>query len=72
MSVVCMQISNFGNRYQDRSLFRQVSIGRIVDYFQRAVVNLDLFGLGAGTVISLFLLISFFQAAHSGAQKGVI
>jgi hypothetical protein len=68
-----MQISNFGNGYQNGSLFRQVSIGHIVDYFQRAVVNLDLFGPGAGTVISLFLLISFFlQAAHSGAQKGVV
>ncbi|MFZ3377876.1 MAG: hypothetical protein WA183_20200 [Chthoniobacterales bacterium] len=67
-----MQISNFGNGYQNGSLFRQVSIGHIVDYFQRAVVNLDLFGPGAGTVISLFLLISFFQAAHAGAQKGVV
>jgi hypothetical protein len=67
-----MQTSNFGSGHQNRSLFGQVSISHIVDYFQRAVVNLDLFGPGAGTVISLFRLISFFQAAHSGAQKGVV
>ena len=67
-----MQTSNFGSGHQNGSLFRQVSIGHIVDYFQRTVVNFDLFGPGAGAVISLFLLISFFQAAHSGAQKGVV
>jgi hypothetical protein len=67
-----MQTSNFGNGCQNGSLFGQVSVGHIVDYFQRAAVNLDLFGPGAGTVISLFLLISFFQAAYSGAQKGVV
>ena len=67
-----MQTLNFGSGNQNGSLFGQVSIGHIVDYFQRAVVNLDLFGPGAGAVISLFLLISFFQAAHSGAHKGVV
>jgi hypothetical protein len=73
MSIGCMQTSNFGDRYQNGRLLRQLSIGHVVDYFQRTVLNLDLFGPVSGTVISLFLLISFFvQAAHSGAQKGVI
>ena len=73
MSVDCMQTSNLGDRYQNGRLLRQLSIGHVVDYFQRAVLNLDLFGPVSGAVITLFLLISFFlQAAHSGAQKGVI
>jgi hypothetical protein len=67
-----MRALNFGSGHQNGSLFGQVSMGHIVDYFQRAVVNFDLFGPGAGTVISFFLLISFFQAAHSGAHKGVV
>jgi hypothetical protein len=73
MSVGSMQTSNLGDRYQNGRLLGRLPFGHVVDYFQRTVLNLDLFGPVSGTVISLFLLISFFvQAAHSGAQKGVI
>jgi hypothetical protein len=65
-----MQTLNFGSGNQNGSLFGQVSIGHIVDYFQRAVVNLDLFGPGAGTVISLFLLISFFKRRMLAHRRG--
>jgi hypothetical protein len=72
-----MQTSNLGSRHQKGRLFRrvvrQLSIGQAVDHFQRALFYPDLFGPGAGAVISLFVLISFFlQGAHSGAEKGVI
>jgi hypothetical protein len=72
-----MQTSNFGSKHQHRRRFRQVvrrlSIGQAVDHFQRALLNLELFGPGVGAILSLFLLISIFhQGAHSGAEKGVI
>ena len=73
MSGSCMQTSNLGDRYQNGRLLGRLPIGHVVDYFQRTVLNFDLFGPVSGAVISFFLLISLFlQAAHSGAQKGVI
>jgi len=45
------------------------------DYFQRALINLELFGLGIGAIIIIgaLLLISLFQqAVHYGTNKGVI
>ena len=68
-----MKISKFGNGRLFRRAARQVWIGQLAGYSQRAVLNLKLFGPGADAAISLSLLISFFlQAAHFGASKGVI
>jgi hypothetical protein len=48
-------------------------INRVGDYFQYAIVNLQLFGLGTGAVASLALLVSLFSHwTHSGAEKGVL
>jgi hypothetical protein len=50
-----------------------VPINRVVDYFQYAIVNLQLFGLGTGAVASLAVLVSLFSHwAPSGAEKGVL
>jgi hypothetical protein len=50
-----------------------VPINRVVDYFQHAIVNLQLFGLGTGAVASLALLVSLLSHwTHSGAEKGVL
>ena len=77
MSGAHMKISKFGSRHENGRLFRraarQVWIGQAAGHSQRAVLNLNLFGLVAGAAISLSLLISFFlRAAHFGAPKGVI
>jgi hypothetical protein len=77
MSGGYMQTSNFQIRHGHGRLFRRVieriSIGRVVDRFQRALLYLDLFGPTSCAIISLLLLISSFQqVAHSGAEKGVI
>jgi hypothetical protein len=50
-----------------------VSINQVVDRFQYAIVNLQLFGLGTGAVGSLALLVSLFRhGTHSGVEKGVL
>jgi len=77
MSGAHMKVSKFGSRHENGRLFRraarQVCIGQVAGHSQRAVLNLNLFGPGAGAAISVSLLISFFlQAAHFGAPKGVI
>jgi hypothetical protein len=79
VSGVGMQISNFRSRRQNGQLFRQVvkkvSIGHVVDHFQRELLNLELFGPGCGAIVisCLFLLISLsHQGGHSGVEKGVI
>src|ERR1700676_4390553 len=79
MSGDCMQTSNFDSTHQECCLARpvaeRISIAGVVDHLQGALFNLELFGPGCAAIVisSLFVLISFFvQAAHSGAQKGVI
>ena len=77
MSGGCMQTLNFGSRHQCSRLFRRVferlSIGRIIDHFQRTLLYLDLFGPTSCAMIGLLLLIpSFQQGTHSAAGKGVI
>jgi hypothetical protein len=72
-----MQISNFGNRPQRggrlRRFARQVSLDRAINHFQGVLLYLDYFGFCAALTTSLFAFFSFFlQAAHSGAQEGVI
>ena len=72
-----MQTSDITN--QDSRLLepvvKRMSIGQVVDHFQRALINLELFGPGIGAIFisGALLLISLLQhAAHSGANKGVI
>ncbi len=77
MSGGCMQTSNFETRHGHGRLFRRVieriSIGGVVDRFQRGLLYLDLFGPTSCAMISLLLLISSFQqVVHSGGEKGVI
>ena len=79
MSVTRMQTSDIGTRHQDCRLLepvvKRVSIGQVIDHFQRALINLELFGLGIGAIIIIgaLLLISLFQqAVHYGTNKGVI
>jgi hypothetical protein len=72
-----MQTLNFGSRHQCSRLFRRVferlSIGRLIDHFQRALLYLDLFGPTSCAMVGLLLLISSSQqGTHSGAEKGVI
>jgi len=72
-----MKRLNFGNRSRNShavsGLVECVSINRLVDYFQYAIVNLQLFGLGTGAVANLALLVSLFShCTHSGAEKGVL
>jgi len=73
MSGAHMKISKFGNGRLFKGAARKAWVGQVAGHSQRAVLNLNLFGPGAGAAISLSLLISFFlQAAHFGAPKGVI
>jgi len=76
MSVVDMQTSDITN--QDCRLLepvvKRVSIGQVVDHFQRALINLDLFGPGVSAImIGSGLLISLFHhvGQHFG-NKGVL
>jgi hypothetical protein len=59
-----MQILNFGNKRRNGRRFggvvKRETTNRIVGYIQQAALNLELFGLALGAVISLFLLISLF------------
>jgi hypothetical protein len=77
MSVADMQTSDITNQdcRLSEPVVKRVSIGHVVDHFQRALFNLELFGPGIGAIIisGALLLISLLQhAAHSGANKGVI
>jgi hypothetical protein len=74
-----MQTSNLDSTYHECSLVRRVaerfSIARLVDHFQGALFNLELFGPSCAAVIvsSFFMLISsLHQWADCGAEKGVI
>jgi len=50
-----------------------VPIGGVVDYLQNAIVNLQLFGLGTGAVVSVALLVSLFSHwTHACVEKGVL
>ncbi len=72
-----MKTSNFGDRSRNSHgmswVMEWLPINRVGDYFQYAIVNLQLFGLGTGAVASLALLVSLFSHwTHSGAEKGVL
>ena len=72
-----MKKLNFGNRPRNRrgmsGVMEFVPINRVVDYFQNAIVNFQLFGLGTGAVVSVALLVSLFSHwTHPGAAKGVL
>ena len=72
-----MKTVNFKERVQNGQLLRragnQLSIDRVFDHFQSALVYLDQFGFCAGLTMGSLMLMSFFlHAAHSGAEKGVI
>jgi hypothetical protein len=72
-----MNKANFKGRHQNGRLLRRtgkrVSIDRVLDHFQGALLYVDQFGFCAGLTVGSLLLVSFLlQAAHSGAEKGVI
>lgn len=72
-----MQILNFGNRRWNGRRFGGVvkrrMINHVVGYIHQTALNLELFGLAVGAIISLFLLISLFhQGTHSDVGNGVI
>ena len=77
VSVGVMKTLDFGNGFRNslalNGAIKCMPINRVVDYFQNAIVNLQLFGLGTGAVVSLALLVSLLShGAHSGAEKGVL
>jgi len=77
MSRSCMQTLNFGSRHSCSRLFRRaferLSIGSLIDHFQRALLYIDVFGPTSCAMIGSLLLTSLFQqGTHSGAEKGVI
>jgi len=52
---------------------KQLSIDRVVDHFQGALLYINQFGYCAGLAMGFLSLTSFLlHAAHSGAEKGVI
>jgi hypothetical protein len=54
-------------------IMERVPISRTVNYLQSAIVNLQLFDLGTGAIMSLAPLVSLrIHLAHSGAGKGVL
>jgi hypothetical protein len=56
-----------------RQAGKQLSIDRVFDYVQGALVWVDQAGLGAGLMMGSLTLVSFLlHAARSGAEKGVI
>jgi hypothetical protein len=72
-----MKKSSFGNSSRNShgmsGVMEFVPINRVVDYFQNAIVNFQLFGLGTGAVVSVALLVSLFSYwTHPGAEKGVL
>lgn len=51
----------------------RVSLHRVFDQFQSALICIDQFGFCAGLTMGFFMLISFvLHAARAGAEKGVI
>jgi hypothetical protein len=72
-----MKTANLKERQQNGRLFRgagtQLSIDRVLDHFQGALLCFDQFGFCAGLTMGFLMLMSFLlHAAHSGAEKGVI
>jgi hypothetical protein len=72
-----MKKLNFGNRSRNRrgtsGITEFVPISGIVEYLQNAIVNLQLFGLGTGAVISVALLVSLFSHwTQPCVEKGVV
>jgi hypothetical protein len=73
-----MQTTDIITRHQDCRLLepvgKRVPIGQLAHHFQRAVINIDLFGPGIGAIFIISaLLISLFQhSGHLGADKGVM
>jgi hypothetical protein len=72
-----MKKSSFGNRSRNSHgmsrVMEFVPINRVVDYFQNAIVNFQLFGLGTGAVVSVALLVSVFSHwTHPYVEKGVL
>jgi hypothetical protein len=56
-----------------RQVGKQLSIDRVFDYFQGALLYVDQAGFCAGLTMGSIMLISFLlHAARSGAAKGVI
>jgi hypothetical protein len=56
-----------------RQAGKQLSIDRVFDYFQGALVCVDQAGFCAGLTMSSIMLMSFvLHAVRSGAEKGVI
>jgi hypothetical protein len=72
-----MKKGNCNNTEQDGRFFGRIgqlrSMDRVLDYVQGTLVYIDQFGFCAGLIMGSSLLISLAsQAAHSGAEKGVI
>jgi len=56
-----------------RGVGEQVSLHRVLDQFQGALICIDQFGFCAGLTMGFSMLISFvLHAARAGAEKGVI
>jgi hypothetical protein len=56
-----------------RQAGKQLSIDRVFDYFQGALLCVDQVGFGAGLTMGFLMVASFLlHAARSGAEKGVI
>ena len=52
---------------------KQLSLDRVLDHFQGALLCVEQFGFCAGLTMGFLMLTSFLlNAAHSGAEKGVI
>ena len=72
-----MKTANFKKRVQKGRLLgqdgKQLPIDHIFDHFQGALLYVDQFGFCAGLTMGFFMLVTFLlDAAHSGAEKGVI
>jgi hypothetical protein len=72
-----MKTVTLKKRWQIGRRFRQagkhLSIDRVFDYLQAALICVDQAGLCAGLTVSSLMLVSFLlHAAGFGAEKGVI
>jgi hypothetical protein len=72
-----MKTANFENKLRHGRPFRQegrqLSINRVFDHIQGALLCVGQFGFCAGLTMGFLMLTSFLlHAAHSGAEKGVI
>jgi hypothetical protein len=77
ISVACMKTVKFKKGWPNarrlRRAGKQLSIDRVFDHFQGALLYIDQFGYCAGLTMGFLSLTSFLlHAAHSGAEKGVI